>query len=70
MVEQRTIIDHKLYHILFHPDAILDEREEYILKPVEVDGNYFAQIPNWISYMPISVKKDTEIKVVYFSRRI
>ena len=68
MVEQRTIIDHKLYHILMHPDAILDKREEYIISPIEFDGHYFAQIPNWQAHVPIPVNKDSEIKVVYFNR--
>ena len=65
MVEQRTIIDHKLWHILFHPEWVLDGRQEQILKPIEYDGHYFAKIPNF-SHPPILVNKDSEIKVVYF----
>ena len=68
MVEQRTIIDHKLYHILIHPNANIEKREEYILKPIEYGGHYFAEIPNFINQIPILVNKDSQIKVVYFNR--
>jgi hypothetical protein len=67
MVEQRVIIDHLLYHIQLHPEGHLDKREEYILKPIEVDGVYLCQIPS-TSHVT-AVKKDSEIKLVYFTRK-
>ena len=68
MVEQRTIIDHILYHVLIHPDMRINKREEYILKPIEINGVYIAPIPNAYMVTPLVVNKDSEIKVVFFNR--
>lgn len=67
MVEQRTIIDHALFYVMYH-EGYLDKREEYISKPIKYDDLYVAKIPNLRCFEPIIVKKDVEIKTVYFSR--